>query len=119
MPTLVTVRVGSNNWIQNAHRAIERRRRLKLVLVGPEALGLAEALRRSRRAGRSPRIAGADDIAIVAAAAITIIALVGLGTLAAVCLYGINQGYKINAKHLTHGPMPFDDELDLTLVPPA
>lgn len=120
MPTVVTVRVGANNWVRTAHRAIDRKQRVKLVLTGPDALSLAEALRRSRRpGGRNARIAGVDDIAIVAAIAVTVIAVLGLGTLAAVCLYGINQGYNIRATHRTRGPMPFDDQLDLSLVPPA
>lgn len=121
MASLVTIKIGSSNWVQKAQRAINQKKRLKLVLQGAQALTLAEGLRRSRpaRPNRVARIAVADDIAIVAALAITAIALAGLGTLAAVCLYGINQGYNIKARHVTHGPLPFDDELNLTLVPPA
>lgn len=118
MASLVTVKIDSPNWVKKAQKAIDQKKRLKLVVVGPQALTVAEGLRRSRPA-RQNRVVGVDDIAIIAAVAITVIALAGLGTLAAVCLYGINKGYNIKARHVTHGPMPFDDELDLTLVPPA
>lgn len=117
MASLVTVKIGSTKWVEKAQKAINQKKRLKLILQGVQALTLAEGLRRSRPS-RQNRIVVADDIAVVATLAITAIALAGLGTLAAVCLYGINQGYSIKAKHVTHGPLPFDDQLDLTLVPP-
>ncbi len=110
-----TIIVGSTNWIQRATKAIDQNSRVKLVVKGIEANTAAEALRRAGISG----ITGAEEVVIVAAIVIGVIAVVGLGTVAAVCLYGISKGYTIKAKHKTHGPMPFDDELFFDLRPPT
>jgi hypothetical protein len=110
-----TITVGSANWIQKANKAIDQNRRVKLVVKGPEAFTAAEALRRAGVSG----ITGAEEVVIAATIVIGVIAVAGLGTVAAVCLYGMSKGYTIKAKHKTHGPLPFDDELFFDLRPPT
>ena len=115
--SIVTIAVGSPNWIQKANKAIDQNRHIKIVVKGPEASTAATALSRGIKATTQSAIS--EGVVITAVICITIIAVVGLGTVAAVCLYGISQGYKVKAKHAVHGPWPFDDELEFDLVPPA
>ena len=100
---------------QKAIDAINQKKRVKLVVKGLEAQTTAEALRRNPA---TSNITGAE-VVIAAGIFAGIIAVLGLGVVAAVCLYGISQGYKIKARHKTKGPMPFDDELVFDLQPPV
>lgn len=116
MPTsTITIRVGSSKWEEKAIAAINQKKRTKLVVKGSEGQTTAEALRRNPA---TSKITGAEDVALAAGIIVGIIAVVGLGVVAAVCLYGISQGYKVAARHRARGPMPFDDELEFDLRPP-
>lgn len=110
----VTIQFGSANWEIKTKDAIDQKKHVKLVVKGIQAQTTAEALRRN---SSTSNITGAE-VALAAAVIIGIIAVVGLGVVAAVCLYGINQGYKVVARHRVKGPMPFDDELEFDLQPP-
>ena len=112
---VTTIQVGSPNWERKAHKAIDEKKRVRLVVKGVVAQTAAEALRRNPGISM---VTGAE-VAITATIVIGIIAVVGLGVVAAVCLYGISKGYKVKARHRAKGPMPFDDELYINLVPPA
>jgi hypothetical protein len=114
--TTITITVGSPDWIQKASKAIDQKNRVTLVIKGPEALTTAEAIRRTD-AGASK--IGGEEVAIAIAIVIGVIAVVGLGVVAAVCLYGMNKAYKVWARHRVNGPSPFDDELLIILTPPA
>jgi hypothetical protein len=113
----VTIQVGSSGWESKATKAIDKKRRIRLILKGPQALPVGEALRRAPGGGPLSGVVGVDDVALTATICITIIAGLGLAVLAAVCIYGINQGYLVAASHRVHGPMPFDDKLIFDLKP--
>jgi len=110
--TPVKIVVGSNDWINRAYRAINSKKKISLVLKGIEASTLWTAIQRTVNPHRE--VAVSITVAII----IGVIAVMGLGVLAAVCLHGINNGYNVKAKHKTRGPMPFDDELVFDLTPP-
>jgi hypothetical protein len=109
------IKVDSSNWVQRANGAIDHKERVALVVRGSQALTVAEGIRRFN----GTNISGVLPVVVSVAIIVGVIAVVGLGVLAAVCLYGINKGYSVKARHITHGPVPFDDELEITLEPPA
>jgi hypothetical protein len=113
----VSIVVGSTNWEQKAKKTIDGKKRFKLVVQGQQAHTGGEAIRRNT-SGVSG-IIGVDDVALTAAIVVGVIAVVGMGVVAAVCLYGMGLGYKINATHEVNGPNPFDDKLIFDLQPPA
>jgi hypothetical protein len=110
--TTVKIIVGSNDWVNRAYRAINSKKRLNLVLKGLDASNIWTAIQRTVNPHREVAIA------ITATIVIGVIAALGMGVLAAVCLYGMNMGYTVKAKHKVKGPMPFDDELTFELYPP-
>lgn len=110
--TTVKIIVGSNDWVNRAYRAINSKKRLNLVLKGLDASNIWIAIQRTVNPHREVAIA------ITATIVIGVIAALGMGVLAAVCLYGMNMGYTVKAKHKVKGPMPFDDELTFELYPP-
>ncbi len=110
-----TIVVSSPNWEMKAKDAIIAKKRVELVVKGLQAQTAGEALRRQPQMSNITGV----EVALVAAVIIGVVAMVGLGVLAAVCLYGMNQGYTVTARHKVQGPMPFDDELYFYLVPPA
>lgn len=113
MAHAVVVRVGADRWEQRAKQAIEDNKPVRLVLVSVPAQQVGDALRRGLQLPTF--VTGVE----IGAAVILVIALAGFGVLCSVCLYGIHEGYTIKARHVAHGPLPFDDELDLDLRPPA
>lgn len=118
MPATVTINVGSSNWVEKANRAINQKKRINLKLVGYDAFNLGEALRRFNRSTRASFVEPTTAVVITSAIVIGVIAVVGLGVLATICLYGISRSYTIKATHKVKGPLPFDDQLTLDLVPP-
>jgi hypothetical protein len=118
MATVTTITVGSNNWVNKANSAIDKGKRIKLKIVGMDAFTLGEALKR-QITGTPKTLEPVTTIAVTSAIVVGVIAVVGLGVMAAVCLYGISKGYTIVATHRTRGPNPFDDELTFDLKPPA
>lgn len=118
MPSKVAVTVGANDWMGKAMRAMDRGSTVVLKVKGFDAFTVGEALRRKTKAPPSHGVRDPGTaIAITAAIVIGVIAVVGMGTVAAVCLYGMSRGYNVKAKHRAKGPMPFDDELTFDLVP--
>jgi hypothetical protein len=117
--------VGSANWNDKATRLIDRRKKLTLVIKGIEAGAAWEAIknRSSRewaqrsRTGALPR--EPVTVAVTLAIVLGVFAVVGLGVVGAVCIYGIHKGYNVKAKHRVTGPMIWDHRLELVLVPPA
>jgi hypothetical protein len=116
--------------MQKAMDAINDKKSFKLVVVGVEANTAGEALRRRgiksvEREIKQPK--GLDFegtstvrefITLTVAIVVGVIAVVGLGTVASVCLYGMSLGYNIKVNHKINGFLPFDDELEFILVPP-
>jgi uncharacterized protein YhdP len=108
----VKIIVGSNDWVNRAYRAINSKKRVNLVLKGIDASTLWTAIQRTVNPHREAAVA------ITAAIVIGVIAALGMGVLATVCIYGMSAGYTVKAKHKVKGPMPFDDELTFELYPP-
>src|SRR5689334_11047765 len=124
----VIIKIGSDHWMQKAMDAINAKKRFSLVLTGLEANTAGEALRRRdvnlvKRKIKNPEIATTEvttkePVTLTVAIVVGVIAVVGLGTVASVCLYGMSLGYKINVEHEINGFLPFDDKLKFDLVPP-
>jgi hypothetical protein len=111
--TAVKTVVDANpDWVNRAYRAINSKKRVNLVLKGIDASNIWTAIQRTVNPHREAAVA------ITAAIVIGVIAALGMGVLAAVCLYGMNRGYTVKAKHKVQGPLPFDDELTFELYPP-
>lgn len=128
MSSKIIINVGSNNWMQKAMDAINAKQRFSLVVVGLEANTAGEALRRRdfsvKREIKDPTIASyegqrpRDPVTLTVAIVVGVIAVVGLGTVASVCLYGMSLGYNIHAVHKIKGESILDDQLEFVLVPP-
>lgn len=119
MSKATRVVVGTSKWNLKAEKLINRGKRLSLVVRGPEAGACWEVIRKlpaprwSPKGNPKPREAVALSIAIVLA----IVALAGMAVVGAVCIYGMHQGYRINARHRVRGPMIGDHELVFDLIP--
>jgi hypothetical protein len=110
----VRIGVGSTNWHDKAMKAINQKKRVLLAVTGPQAAAAAAALRtRENQQGAVP-------IVLAAAIIVGVIAVVGMGVLAAVCLFGMHKGYNVKARQEASGaPFPFNIKLIFELVPPA
>ena len=113
MPSTVKIVVGAPNWTKKAMGAIDQHKRITLVVSGPQAYAAWEALLHSQNTGGTATAVDPVSGTVVLGVAIVVgvIAVVGLGVLAAVLMYAIHQGYCPTASHKTKGPLPFDDEL--------
>lgn len=98
---------------------VDKKKPLTLVLKGIEAGVIWEFLRNSTSRAWANRKLGQkamprEPIII----ALTIVLCLGLGVIAAICIYGMHQGYNIKMKHKVTGPFIWDHRLDVILVPP-
>jgi hypothetical protein len=121
--SILKIQVGSPNWEKKAIRAVDQKKQFELVVQGPQAQAAGEAIKRSVRTPRGIRPMAdpvvTPTVLLTAAVIVGVIAVVGLGVMAAVCLYGISKGYTVYARHIAKGPWPFDDQLIFKLVPPS
>lgn len=104
-------------WSYRAQELLSQKEPFVLKITGPQAALAGLALQRSDINATTSNLV-AEGVVITAAIVVGVIAVVGLGVVATVCIIGMNQGYSVKARHKTKGPMPFDDELELELVPP-
>ena len=105
-----------------ARKAIAAGKPLVIRVNGLEGFLAGTAITRTATAGGGATaiVDGGATIVVTAAAIAAIVAIAGLGVVAAVCIAGINAGYRVTATHIVHSQGTiFDDELKIVLVPPA
>ena len=106
-----------------ARKAIAAGKPLVIRVNGLEGFLAGTAITRTATAGGGATatiVDGGATIVVTAAAIAAIGAIAGLGVVAAVCIAGINAGYRVTATHIVHSQGTiFDDELKIVLVPPA
>ena len=124
----ISVNVGDSSWQQRAFDAIRQKAGLRLHLRGPDALTLFNALRHARGHGPvGPGLPGTyqvvviDDIAVADIVAIclilAVVAVVALLVIGVICVVAIESHYHVNAKLVSKGPLPWDQELVIELDP--
>jgi hypothetical protein len=124
----VAVAVGEDNWVQKCKDAINQNLKLRLDLKGPDALVLANAFRHA--VGQAPlplppvptqNVVVMDDataVTIIAVCAILAgVSVVALIVVLLICLYAINQKFKVGVQFASKGPLPWDQELIINLDP--
>lgn len=79
------------------------------------ALTAASTARSSEPSGAGQSFTGVE-VAIAIAIVVGAVAAIGLATVAAICTYGMDRGYKMDIKHRVSAKG--DHQLDLILVPP-
>lgn len=120
----VEVIIGPPNAPQTALDLIKQKKPFKLVLSGPNALMLFNVFRQA--GNQSPLGAiqnqasmaiGAAEVSMAAVICATIVAIAFLVVILAICLYAIHSHYHAEVKYHRNGPMPFDDRLEIILIP--
>jgi hypothetical protein len=119
----VTVWVPKSQWERSTLDLVRQGRPARLVLQGPDALVLVNALRleqgepplprfQASHAAPVPQGAWTDAVAALSAAA----KLIPLAVSAVACAAG-QYGYRGEIRFDRKGPLPFDDHLEVLLLP--
>jgi hypothetical protein len=127
--TTLVVNVGDASWPQRSLDAIRQHNAVQLHARGPDAITFFNALRHAR--GLPPavpaplpganQVLGFDDVTVADIVAITAIlaavAIVALIVIAVICVVAIQYHYHVDVKLVSHGPLPWDQELVIGLDP--
>lgn len=101
-----------------ARKALDDGKRVTITVTGPEAFAVGSAIARNGGPGVST-VTGVE-VALAAVVIAGVVAALGLGVVAVVCLYGMHLGYTVRARHEVRSQgTVFDDRLVFILVPPA
>lgn len=118
---------GENNWENKVKDAINQGLKFTICLRGPKAKDLAGLLNipLPREIMDDPnsdtdtvRSRDAGTVTLGVTALLAVVAIAAFATIGGVLIYAINNGYEARARHRLNGPLPFDDELLIEVIPP-
>jgi|688.fasta_scaffold290019_2 hypothetical protein len=125
-PPVVDIWVDTPNWERTAFDSIRQRKKVRLLLRGPNAKKFIELIRAAKGLLPLPpteqrysiQFAVAwDDVLIAAIVAAAVVAVVTLIVILVICVYAMDRNYYVKIDYDRKGPYPFDDSLEITLEP--
>jgi hypothetical protein len=117
-PEPVAIWHGENNWAGKALSAIKQDLDIDLMGRGPIAKRLFARMKRFSGNPFEYRLDSAgkqDPVTITAEIPLGLIATIKYGTIGAIMLHALNQGYTVKGSFNAGSALPFDDALDIEM----